>query len=76
MTENDGAFARGATFISAALGLVGQTELAAKTRPSKRKPGTRLVDEEDGEGTEGGVGAGEGGGGGAGEGAGGAGGTK
>lgn len=47
LAHNDDLFARSATFISAALRLVGEDDLAARVRPSSRKPGSVQGDEAD-----------------------------
>lgn len=57
MSANDVLFSEGAGFISSALALVGEHDLAKKTRPSTRRAGTTAVVEEAG----GGAGQGEGG---------------
>lgn len=50
MSANDGMFSEGAGFISATLALVGEHELAEKTRPSTRRAGTTAAVEEMGGG--------------------------
>jgi hypothetical protein len=47
MQENDDAFSRVATFLSALFRLVGDYVLARKVRPSARRPGQILTEEED-----------------------------
>lgn len=66
MTANDDLFGRAANFISAALELVGEDELAARVRPVVRRPGTAAgVPGADGGGDAGAAPAGKGPGGGA-----------
>jgi hypothetical protein len=60
MEENDAMFGRGASYLAALFRLVGDDTLAAKVRPSARRPG-RVLDEE--EGPENSAEAGEAGGG-------------
>lgn len=43
LVDNDGLFTRGAGFISAALELTGDHDLAQRVRPSARRPGTTLA---------------------------------
>ena len=50
MSAHDAMFSVGASFISAALSLVGEHELAERTRPSSRRPGTTAAAEEASEG--------------------------
>ena len=45
MSAHDAMFSVGASFISAALSLVGEHELAERTRPSSRRPGTTAAEE-------------------------------
>ena len=56
MAANDDLFGRAATFISAALALVGDDDLAARVRPVGRRPGTAAGAEDAAGGERGGDG--------------------
>jgi len=50
MKDNDASFSRAARFISGLFFLVGDDKLAAKVRPSARRPGTVLESGDEGSG--------------------------